>query len=189
VSNPHPSKPNPAARAAKLTEMADRRRKVAALHLARVPVFEIAKQVGVDPSHVSRDLVAIRAEWAAERRVDVEAFQSRDLAALEADEGSIRRRIASIPPDYHMERIRYHDLLLKIMDRRARLLGLDAPTKILATTQSRVAFTDDVAKILANPEATTALLDAVQGTTIAAVAVVVSPPPASNGNGANGAGH
>jgi hypothetical protein len=47
----------------------------------------------------------------------------------------------------------------------SKQLGTDAPArleqKVEATT--RVAFTDDVAKILADPVATTKLLDAVQG--------------------------
>lgn len=184
--NPHPSKPNVAAKAAKMTEMADRRRKVAALHLARVPQYEIARQLGIKDDVVSDDLKAVRAEWNKDRKEDVVEFQARDLAALEADEGSVRRRLAILPADMHVERVRYHDLLIKIMDRRARLIGLDAPTKIEQKTEHTISRPS----IANDPETIKALRDASVKIYASRLVGPAAPPSSTNGaNGANGHTH
>lgn len=118
------------AKAAKKNEMAERRKRVAAMVLARVPQWEIAKKIGVDNSTISTDMKAVREEWRQERAADVNEIQARDLAALEQDEGSVRRRLAGLAEEAHGERVRYHELVLRIMDRRAKLIGLDAPQKV-----------------------------------------------------------
>lgn len=45
----------------------------------------------------------------------------------------------------------------------AKILGAEAATRVESKVETRVAFTTDVHKILADPDATTRLLDAVQG--------------------------
>lgn len=74
----------------------------------------------------------------------------------------------------------------------SKQLGTEAAQKIEQEVRQTLvtAHTDDVAKILADPEATARLLDAVQGplvTTPADTATAPSEPP-PNGNGTNGAG-
>lgn len=91
--------------------------------------------------------------------------------------------MVKLPEDAHRDLVRYQEVILKIMERRAKTLGSDAPLKVDALTTSRVAFVDDVSKILSDPEATARLLDAVQGVPSLVTANVKNGHGNGNGNG------
>lgn len=161
-----PANPQPDRRAAKKTEVADRRRKVSALHLARVPQKEIAQRLKVSESLVSRDLDHIREAWRQDYIQDAARLKMRECAALDGDEARVRARLASVPdmptlpnhadPDaraMHAETwdkvsrtyCRLQETAIKIMDRRAKLLGLDAPQVVenKGAQSLRVEFVND----------------------------------------------
>lgn len=106
---------------------AERRRQVASMHLARVAQREIARRLSISESAVSKDLKAIRGEWAKEARDNVGTATLRELATLDADEARFRAKMAASKDEE--QQVRLYSLILKIMERRARLLGLDAPLK------------------------------------------------------------
>lgn len=160
--------------------LAQRRLRVSRLNLDGWTQQEIAADLGVDPAQVCRDLKALRLEWAAEHKAATHEHVERELVSLQRDEKDVRERLEAVSGEHpDRDAAKWHDVLLKIRDRRSKLLGLDAPTKLETKTEARVAFTDDVTKILADPEATTRLLDAVQGQT-----VVLPPADASRAPGA-----
>lgn len=163
--------------------LAERRRRVATLNLDGWTQGEICAELGISPATCSEDLKKMRLEWASEHKAATNEHVERELASLQRDEKDARERLEAVvdDEDVHKNAKGWHEVLLKIRDRRAKLLGLDAPTKVEQKVESRVAFTDDVAKILADPEATTKLLDAVQGATV----VVPAAAPA-DGNSIGG---
>lgn len=108
---------------------ADRRCRIAERNLAGATQAEIAAEMGVSPATVSMDIAAIKAVWRSEAQDDIAEAHARELAVLQMDERSIREYMDSLEDDAHLDRIRYHLLILRIMERRARLLGLDAPTR------------------------------------------------------------
>lgn len=137
--------PRPSARSAKKTEVSARRRKVAALHLSRVPQREIAKRLGVSETLISRDLDTIRERWTKEYISDHQKLKLRELAALDQDETRARSRLVNVPDADFKNFVKVQEIVLKIMDRRAKLLGLDAPQKVEASGQAtlRVEFVND----------------------------------------------
>lgn len=191
-------------KAAKETEIAQRKAQVAVLSLARMTLREIQAALAkgsttvppmlVGLSTLSRDLIEARAAWRDQERVAISTAQEQELAALAKDESRYRGFLAGLKPDEHAARIKYGELILKLQGMRAKLLGTEAPQKI-ETKAEAVVYAQDVARILADPDATTKLLDAVQGRTLTVppsatiVPVPASVPPKPNGtNGTNGNG-
>lgn len=109
--------------------LADRRRRVADLALQRVSQQAIADKLGVRVQQVAHDLSILRAEWADRYRVAIDSLQAEQLEALDRDEVAARAALAKVASDEHLVRIKYHDLLLRYAERRAKLCGLDAPQK------------------------------------------------------------
>jgi len=103
--------------------VAERRRKVAALDLRHVDQVDIGRQLDVDQSTVSRDLAVLRAEWRAAAAADTGERTARELAELD-----------DMERDCAVQFAKTHDrgwitARLAIKDRRAALLGLDAPKR------------------------------------------------------------
>lgn len=191
-------------KAAKKTEIAQRKAQVAVLSLARMTLREIQAALAkgsttvppmlVGLSTLSRDLVEARAAWRDQERVAISTAQEQELAALAKDESRYRGFLAGLKPEEHAARIKYGELILKLQGMRAKLLGTEAPQKI-ETKAEAVVYTQDVARILADPDATTKLLDAVQGRTLTVppsatiVPVPASVPPKLNGTNGNRVAH
>lgn len=100
-----------------------RRAVVAQLVLGHFSVRAIAADIGVSKSQIQRDIEALRLEWQESRRAAVDAQVAEDLQRLTALErtlwpGALRGDLAAM------------DRLLRIQERRSRLLGLDAPAKV-----------------------------------------------------------
>ena len=100
--------------------IAQRRVQVAALRLAHLSQPEIARQVGVALATVNADLQALRKEWAERRLTSYEEWLEEELAKLD-------RLERSLLPLAIQGKVTVVDRVLAIMDRRAKLLGLDAP--------------------------------------------------------------
>lgn len=108
--------------------IADRRKKVAALYLRRQPMDAIAQQLDVSRSTVSLDLKALRQQWQEENREDIDAVITRELAELSEMERDVALRF------HEMKESEWITARLRIKERRARLMGLDQPARIDATT-------------------------------------------------------
>lgn len=127
-------------RGQKTLEMEERRRKVAALYLAHVTQTEIATRLGLSQPTVSRDVEAIRREYRQAR----EELIDREAAGLDAIE---RDCVLQYQATKAVEWIRAR---LETKQRRAKLLGLDAPQKVAPTNpegdgpaEIRVRWDDD----------------------------------------------
>ena len=100
-------------------EIEERRQKVAALWLAHVSQPAIARQLKCGQATVSRDIKAIRLEYKAERTDIID----REAAELDHIERECAVRYQGDKSGEWLDR------RLKVKERRARMLGLDAPTR------------------------------------------------------------
>lgn len=102
------------------------------MHLDRIPQFEIAERLKITEAMVSRDLKAIREEWRAEARSDVGEATERELKSLAASERRLRSEIEKIKPGANIALLcKLSAEIVRIQTHRARLLGLEAPTKLV----------------------------------------------------------
>lgn len=84
---------------------------------------ELAAELGVVVSTINADMKAIRIEWQRERIESAEHAAAEDLQRLAEMEAAIR-------PAVLRGEHQAIDRQLKIMERRAKMLGIDAPTQI-----------------------------------------------------------
>ena len=158
----------------------DRRRRVESLALERVSVRELARRLGVPATTVQRDLVAVRDDWRTAALESRGERVARELAALDADERTLRggmnraRRLArTADPGEARAALetsaRLYDRVLRIMERRAALLGLDAPARAEVSCETRVEVSPIVLAARRDPRIR-ALLDDV-------AAAMYAPPP------------
>ena len=111
-----------------LMETASRRRKVAALMLQKRPAYEIAKRLNVNENTVYKDGQAIREAWKREMLGAHDDLLAKELAALDDDEKALRDLLKGEPNTRLWLNI--YDRVLRVCERRAKLLGLDAPEEI-----------------------------------------------------------
>ena len=102
--------------------IAARRQQVAALRLARLSQHEIATRLNVSVGTVNSDIAAIREEWAERRLQDYGEWVAEELALLD-------RLQRTLLPTAIQGDDRAIQRLLSVMDRRARMLGLDQPER------------------------------------------------------------
>jgi len=106
----------------KRDEIAARRQQVALLRLTHLTQAEIAEHLGVSVGTVNADIQAVREEWAERRRTAYDEWVGEELAKLD-------RLERSLLPLALKGQTSAADRVLSIMDRRARLLGLDKPER------------------------------------------------------------
>jgi orotate phosphoribosyltransferase-like protein len=121
-------------------EIDDRRQQVAALRRQGRTMAQIARELGVSTATISIDVRAMQVEWQELHRRDHDAWMMTELAKLDALEAAAWEQVAA-----SKGRMFGIDRVLAIMDRRAKLLGLDAPTKI-DLTQSVRAKAEEIAR-------------------------------------------
>lgn len=136
------------------TEQAAHRAAIAAQYLRGATQADIAAALGIDRSTVSRDLAAVRAQWLAASVRDFDAQRAEELAKIDAVErefwaayerskvtkeitltekrdgerASTHARVQREPRDGSAV---YLDGVLRCIERRCRLLGLDAPERFV----------------------------------------------------------
>ena len=131
----------------------ERRKYVLRQYVRGVPAHVIAERVKVHPDSIYRDIRKIRKQWEAEAKADIATHVRRELAKLDAIEQEAWRgweRSVKIDTE-HQERTReaasgtykeskkivkpsagdprYLDVIHKCVDRRCRILGVDAPVQ------------------------------------------------------------
>lgn len=132
-----------------------RRAKVTALLLAGVTnQTQIAEQLQVDQSTISRDIKAIEKQWQESAVQDIAAAKGKDLQRTE-------RLIQALWQDAIKGKWLATDRVISLMQHRAKLLGLEAPQKredthrieILSIVEGIAESTGlDTAEILAEAE-------------------------------------
>ena len=110
--------------------IAARREQVAALLMARRSQREIAKSLNTPLTTIHRDIEALRMEWRADRMVAADQVISEELQRLAFAEKAIM-------PAVSRGDLMAIDRLLRVMERRAKLLGLDAPKRYEITDSIR----------------------------------------------------
>ena len=100
--------------------IADRREKVAELTRSGFSQRALARRLDVSPGTVNSDLRQIRRDWAELRAGKYEEYVGQQMARLT----QLERTLAPGLAERDLGAI---DRAIKILDRRARLLGLDAP--------------------------------------------------------------
>lgn len=109
----------------------DRLLKVAKLRLGGVTEQAvIAAQMGVHPSTISRDFAELDARFREQAAQDIAAAKGLDLARTDA-------MIAAIWDAATRGNLDAIDRIDKLLGRRAKILGLDAPKRIDATLDIR----------------------------------------------------
>lgn len=127
----------------KKDEIANRRRVVATMRLAHLTQEEIAHRLGVSAGTISGDMQAIRQEWAERRRTDYDEWVGEELAKLD------RLEQALIPKAVQGDPVSV-DRVLSVMDRRARLLGLDKPERFEHTVITEDAIDAEIRRLEAD---------------------------------------
>jgi predicted transcriptional regulator len=114
---------HPNARAAE-TERHARRAKVTSILLSGVAnQTAIAEQLGVNQATISRDIRIIEGEWRKEAVANVAEAKGQDLQRLE-------RLIAATWDDARKGHLGAIDRVVKLLERRAKMLGYDAPEQL-----------------------------------------------------------
>lgn len=99
--------------------MEERRGKVATLLKGAMNQTEIAQALGVARSVISDDIAALRKDWARRRQIVDNEF---DLDLTRLDDG-----IRSIYANYKGGSLEHIQVMLKILERRAKMLAYDRP--------------------------------------------------------------
>lgn len=99
-----------------------RRAQVSQMRLARRTIREIAAALNVSLATVHKDLTAVREEWAERREQNYNDWVAEELALLD------RLQRTLLPKAVEGDDRAIHRIL-NVMDRRARMLGLDQPER------------------------------------------------------------
>lgn len=124
----------------KRDEIAQRRQIVANLRLSHLTQAEIAERLGVSVGTISSDMAAIRDEWADRRRSSYDEWVAEEIAKLD-------RLERTFMPQAIQGVREAADKVLQIMDRRARMLGLDKPQLHTHTVITRDAIDAEIERL------------------------------------------
>lgn len=124
----------------KQDEITARRNQVATLRLAHLTQAEIAARVGVSVGTVNADLKAIREAWQERSRTSIEEWVGEELAKLD-------RLERSLMPLALQGQATAADRVLSVMDRRAKLLGLNKPERFEHTVITRDAIETEIERL------------------------------------------
>jgi hypothetical protein len=113
----------------KKVEIAERRVKVAKALIEGSNYREIAAELKVGIGTIARDVKALLAEWRDQRVVDTEAKIGLDEKRLELLIGKFTRKALDEGD------ARSAEVAIKAMDRKASMLGLNAPSATDVTTR------------------------------------------------------
>ena len=101
----------------------ERRKKVSELYLRRYTMLQISELLNTCLKTISNDIIAIKKEWQEEAKDSIAEVISRELAEIQHLENEAAKQFIRQRDKAFLE------LRLKCKDRRAKLLGLDAPEK------------------------------------------------------------
>jgi AcrR family transcriptional regulator len=93
----------------------------------------IAAEIGVSHGTVATDVDAILTELAAHQTKDAEKIRARELETLAQAEAAVLKVLDRAEAEDFEMVLKATDRVAKIQERRAKLLGLDAPERLDAT--------------------------------------------------------
>lgn len=99
--------------------------KTCELYLKGKTQQEIADELGVSRSQIEYDLNQIRHRWSTQTVYNLDQYKAKELAKLDALEREHWQAWEASEDDP-----RFLDGVLKCIERRAKLLGLDGPAKV-----------------------------------------------------------
>lgn len=121
---------------------------VSELVLRQVPYRTIGAQLGISSSQVGRDVKELREAWRVRAFDTYESHVSEQLAMLDMLERVVVREMDK--QNTIGTRLAAVDTLVRLRDRRARLLGLDKPVqvehKVEVTSEAAHAVVDELAQ-------------------------------------------
>jgi hypothetical protein len=120
-----------------LNAIEERRTQVAELVASHHTYREIAKLVGCSSSTVGGDVKAVGDQWRQRASADYAGFLAEEMAKLDLLQREVLPKALSGGPKAGVN-LRAVDRVLAIRDRRARMLGLDAPSKVEATLKVEI---------------------------------------------------
>jgi hypothetical protein len=120
------------ARGVELNKIEQRRQSVASMVASHYTYREIGDALGIASSTVSDDVKAIRERWRQRATADYASFLAEEIAKLDLLEHELLPKALSGGPKGGLN-LSAVDRVLAIRDRRARMLGLDVPSKVEAT--------------------------------------------------------
>jgi len=148
------------------SQLARDRRKIADLYLKGWLQADIAEELGISDSTVSRDLAAMRKAWLKSALMDFNEAKARELAEIdhlervawaewleskEAKESTVqktstsnrnKRVEAQIRKETRLGDPRYLGIIQWCIDRRCKILGVDAPTQTQVSGALEIDVTD-----------------------------------------------
>lgn len=104
------------------------RKETAALYLKGETQAAIGVRLGLSKQQIHYDLKRIRAAWLESSLQDFDAKRAKELAAIDHLEFVVWRDF-DVSAEAGPGDKRYLDVVLRCIDRRCKLLGLDAPAK------------------------------------------------------------
>jgi sigma54-dependent transcription regulator len=114
-----------------LSKIEQRRQTVAEMIASHRTYREIGDALGVASSTVSEDVKSIREQWRYRAIADYANLLAEEIAKLDLLERKLLPEVLHGGPEGGVN-LRAVDRVLAIRDRRARMLGLDAPSKVEA---------------------------------------------------------
>ena len=106
----------------------ERRKKIAALYKQKYTQKEIGEMLNISRRTVINDMNAIRDEWREDRVDDLNEVYMLDLVSLNRMERLIWKRLQQLEKDPRAG-TRWMEMLLRLYDRRAKMIGYDAADK------------------------------------------------------------
>ncbi|MFA6660933.1 MAG: hypothetical protein WCS62_04925 [Bacilli bacterium] len=116
----------------KIVEIEKRRRDVASLYLGGSKQWQIAEQLGYDRTTISKDLKALKDQWASSAKDDINSHISITLAKLDQLENYAMKMFAEasrVGKAGGNTAGYWHKEVLETIDRKTKLLGLNKPSK------------------------------------------------------------
>ncbi len=113
--------------ATKRQQAAERKQQIIQLRRDGHLLTEIGEKVGVSPQYCHRVIVNYLDKMNEEMRADAAQLQMLEHERLE-------RMLKAVWPDAMAGKLSAIDRVIKILEREAKLLGLDAPTKVAPTS-------------------------------------------------------
>ena len=139
------------------SEIARDRQRIADLYLRGWMQVDIAEEVGLSQSTVTRDLKALQAEWIKSSLIDYDKAKAREIAKIDnleriyhaawrrscEDAETVRKKKAEVGGVERKELVstakgqsgdpRFLNGIQWCIERRCKIMGIDAPTKVAPT--------------------------------------------------------
>jgi len=113
----------------------ERRAQIAGLYKKRYKMHEIAEMLGINIATVSRDIKYLESLWIKSQIDNIESVKLRELSELDEMERVCIERLEKCTQPW--QGARWMEERRKIKERRAAILGFDAPKNLSITTKDR----------------------------------------------------